>query len=127
MKYYEEAKMGELRLAFEKRAMRWPHVSTKRMFGCPCYEANGRLFAFMVTDGVVLTQLPESDKDELSKRDGVDFFRPGRRVSKWLRIPVKSEGELEETLTFVRKSYLTALHKHLVPFPLHGHLPTPQG
>jgi len=55
MKYYSEEDMKDLRRVFEKEVLSWPEVSTKRMFGCPCYQADKRLFAFLVTDGLVIT------------------------------------------------------------------------
>jgi len=57
MKYYEEAQMKDVRSTLEEAILAWPHVSTKKMFGCPSYSVKGRLFAFLVTKGVVLTRL----------------------------------------------------------------------
>ena len=55
IKYYSEEETKELRLAIEKEVLNWAHVSTKKMFGCPCYQAKGKLFVFLVTNGIVIT------------------------------------------------------------------------
>ena len=54
MKWYSEEETKELREAFEKEILKWPQVDFKKMFGCPCYLANGKMFAGMVTKGIVL-------------------------------------------------------------------------
>jgi len=66
MKYYDENKSGDLRRALEKEIMDWPNVSTKKMFGCPSYIVNGKLFALLVTNGVVITKLNEQEKNDLN-------------------------------------------------------------
>ena len=54
--------MKDLRLVFEEKVLKWEQIDTKKMFGCPCYQDNGKLFAFVVTEGIVLTQLGEENK-----------------------------------------------------------------
>ena len=80
MQYYSEEKMQNLRLRLEKEILNWPNVTTKKMYGCPCYKNNEKLFAFLVTDGVVLTKVSQQDKIELSKRS------EERRVGKECRL-----------------------------------------
>ena len=110
MKYYSEEDTRDLRLALETEILGWSDVTTKKMFGCPCYQAEGRLFAFMVTKGLVLTQLKQADTEKLSSLYETSFFKSGKRiVKKWLRIPLKDRGDIEELMTFVRKSYEEAL------------------
>jgi hypothetical protein len=55
MKYYDEDVSGNLRLRLENEVMDWPHVSTKKMFGCPCYMVKKNIFVFLVTNGIVIT------------------------------------------------------------------------
>ena len=43
---YSEYARAYLRRAFEGHVLEWPQVTTKKMFGCPCYQAKGKLFAF---------------------------------------------------------------------------------
>jgi hypothetical protein len=67
MQYYNEEKMQNLRLRIEEEILKWPNVTTKKMYGCPCYKNKEKLFAFLVTDGVVLTKMSEHDRIKLSK------------------------------------------------------------
>ena len=57
MKYYNEEKMKNFRLIIEKEILSWPNVTAKKMYGCPCYKYKEKLFAFIVTDGIVLTKV----------------------------------------------------------------------
>ncbi len=45
----------------------WTHVSTKKMLGCPCYQADGKLFMFLVAKGIVITQLTPVDGERTCK------------------------------------------------------------
>ena len=104
--------MRGIRLALETEILGWPDVTTKKMFGCPCYQAAGKLFAFIVTKGLVLTQLKQADRQKLSSLHNTSFFKAGKRiVKKWLKIPLKDKGDLNELMPFVRKSYEEALLK----------------
>jgi len=107
MKYYSEEKMEPIRLAFEKRVLKWPKVSTKKMFGCPCYQVNKKLFAFLVDQGVVITQLDQLEREALSSKFGAAPFKAGKKVvQNWLRIPLKDKQDLSRILRFVKKSYM---------------------
>lgn len=79
MKYYSEAETKDLRFALEKEILSWPQVSTKKMFGCPCYKVRGSLFAFLVTKGIVITHLEQIDREELSGKYKTSFFKLGRK------------------------------------------------
>ena len=112
MKYYSEEDTKDLRLAFEDKVLRWPQVSTKKMFGCPCYRANGKLFAFLVTKGVVITQLTQSEREALSRQHQTTFFQAGKKIVKnWVRVQVKNKRDLDKIMFFVRKSYESAFRK----------------
>jgi predicted DNA-binding protein (MmcQ/YjbR family) len=112
MKYYSEEDTKDLRLAFEDKVLQWPQVSSKKMFGCPCYQANGKLFAFFVTKGVVITQLTQSEREELSRQQQTTFFQAGKKIVKnWVRVPVKNKRDLGQIMPFVRKSYESAFLK----------------
>ena len=67
MKWYIEEETKELRQALEKEILKWPQVDYKKMFGCPCYLANGKMFAGLVTKGLIITKLNETEKEELQK------------------------------------------------------------
>jgi hypothetical protein len=112
MKYYSEQETKELRLALEAEVLNWPHVSTKKMFGCPCYQAKGKLFAFLVTNGVVITQLQQADRDEMSRQHQTAFFQAGKKtVKNWIRLSIKNKKDSDSVMPFVKKSYEEALLK----------------
>ncbi len=112
MKYYSEEDMKNLRLAFEEKVLRWPQVSTKKMFGCPCYKANGKLFAFLVTEGIVIIQLEQADKETLSREHKTTFFQAGKKiVQDCVSVSIKNKEDLDRILPFVRKSYESAFQK----------------
>jgi len=109
MRYYSEADAKDLRKAFEGRVLRWAEVSTKKMFGCPCYQARGKLFAFLVTNGIVITQLAGTDREALSKRYPTSAFRAGKKtVPRWVRLSLKKSRDMDGLIPFVRKSYEAA-------------------
>ncbi len=109
MKYYTEEDTRDLRLALEKRVLNWPMVTTKKMFGCPCYQVISKLFVFLVTKGVVITQLDEADIVELSQKYNVTFFQAGKKiVKKWVKLSIEA-NDLDKIMPHIRKSYETAL------------------
>jgi hypothetical protein len=106
MQYYNEEKMHNLRLRIEKEVLSWPDVTTRKMYGCPCYKNKEKLFAFLVTDGVVLTKLSEKDKVKLSKEFTVTPFRAGKRtMNKWPQISVDATSDVENIIPFIKSSY----------------------
>ena len=112
MKYYSEKETKDLRLALEREILGWNQVSTKKMFGCPCYQVKGKLFVFLVTKGIVITQLQTADRIELSNQQQTTFFQAGKKTIKnWLKLPIENREELDKLIPFVRKSYQEALQK----------------
>jgi len=112
MKYYSEEDMKDLRLGFDEKVLQWQQVSTKKMFGCPCYKANGKLFAFLVTNGIVITKLAQADRETISSQRQPTAFQAGKKiVQKWVRIPVKNKRDMGQIMLFVRKSYESALQE----------------
>ena len=106
MKYYNEEKMQNIRLKIEKEILDWPYVTTKKMFGCPCYKYKNKLFAFLVTDGVVLTKASEQDKMKLSKEVPIKPFQTATKTMKnWPQIPVSGASDFTKIVTFIKNSY----------------------
>jgi predicted DNA-binding protein (MmcQ/YjbR family) len=106
MQYYNEEKMKNFRLEIEKEVLNWPDVTTKKMYGCPCYKYKDKLFAFLVTDGVVLTKSSEQDKNILSKKFKIKPFQAATRTMKgWPQIPVDETSDLEKIIPFIKNSY----------------------
>ncbi len=112
MPYYVEDDARALRQAFEKEVLLWPDVITRRMFGCPAYVADGRLFAFLVTDGVVITQLRHKDIETLAQDNQTEPFKAGERVIKrWTKVFIADPAAIGRIMSFVRKSYQTAMER----------------
>ena len=112
MKYYSEEDTRDLRLALEEEVLSWSQINTKKMFGCPCYQVKGKLFVFLVTKGIVITQLAQADREELSRQYETTFFQAGEKiVQNWVRLSIKTKEELDRIMPFVRKSYKEALRK----------------
>ena len=106
MQYYNEEKMENFRLRIEKEILNWPDVTTKKMYGCPCYKYKDKLFAFLVTDGVVLTKSSEQDKIKLSKEFTIKHFQASTRTMKgWPQIPVDETSDLDKIILFIKNSY----------------------
>lgn len=104
--------MRDLRAAFEDIVLRFPLVSTKFMFGSPCYMAADSLFAFLVGDGVVLTCLDEVKRSELIARfDARPFVSGGKTMSKWILVGVSGEADFDAMVEYVQASYEAALIK----------------
>jgi len=109
-KYYTEQSMQALRTAFESAVMSWPQVRAKKMFGCPCYQAGGKLFAFLVNGGLVLTHLPASDRGLLEEKFTPAVFQANQKaVPGWPQAPFVNKGDLTALLPFIRASYQSAL------------------
>jgi len=109
MKYYTEEDTKDLRLALEKQVFNWPNVTTKKMFGCPCYQVNEKLFVFLVTKGIVITSLNEVEIEELTQKYITAFFQAGNKiVKKWVKLSIEP-NDLGNILPYVRKSYESAL------------------
>ena len=110
MKYYSEDETKEIRLALEAEILKWHKVDFKKMFGCPCYMANGRLFVFLVAKGIVITRLGEADIAELSKSHKTTSFHAGNKDMKnWRQISLGKTKELYSLMPFVKRSYDEAL------------------
>ena len=105
LKWYIEEDTKELREAFEKEILQWPRVDYKKIFGCPCYLANGKMFAGLVTKGLIITKLNDSEKDELRKLKEVKPFVAGEKIIRsWVHIELEP-NELIDIIPFVKKSY----------------------
>ena len=110
MKYYSEDEMKEIRVVLENEVLNWPGVTTKKMFGCPCYKANNKLFGFVVTNGIVLTKLSDTEQVEVRKEFKSEPFQAGKRtVNGWPRIQINNRNEPEKILPSIKKSYENAV------------------
>ena len=106
MKYYNEEKMQNIRLKIEKEILGWPNVTKKKMYGCPCYKYKNKLFAFLVTDGLVLTKASQQDKINLSKEFSIKPFQAATRTMKgWPQIPVDQASDITKIIPYLKNSY----------------------
>ena len=105
LKWYNEEETKELREAFENAILSWPNVEFRKMFGCPCYLANGKMFAGMVTNGIIITKLTSLEKEELKKLKKIKPFVAGDKIIKtWVNVDLDPK-DLKELMPFVKKSY----------------------
>jgi predicted DNA-binding protein (MmcQ/YjbR family) len=106
MKYYDEQTMTEIRTYFEDRILQWSEVSTRKMFGCPCYKHQEKLFSFLVTNGIVLIKTTKEDNMLLKEEYGSFPFQAQQRTMKsWITVPVSTSNDVEQIMPLVRKSY----------------------
>jgi hypothetical protein len=111
MKFYDEDKSGKLRLQLEKEIMDWSDISTKKMFGCPCYMVNRKIFVFLVTSGVVIIRLSEEEKKELQQITPTEYFHTDTRtIKKWTKVPIDSEDDLNQLFPFIKMSYTSVMN-----------------
>jgi hypothetical protein len=105
MKSYSEKEMKDLRCIFEKTVLSWSHVTQKKTFGCPSYQADGKTFAILVTKGVLITKIDQAVKDTLpdQHQDGATHTSK-RNIEHWVRIPINDEAEMEKIMPIVKKS-----------------------
>ena len=109
MKWYVEEETKELREAFEKEILKWPQVDYKKMFGCPCYLANGKMFAGLVTKGIIITKLNDLEKEELKKlREIRPFVASDKIIKSWVHVDLEPK-DLKEIMPYVKKSYDRAI------------------
>ena len=109
LKWYNEEETKELREAFENEILSWPHVEFKKMFGCPCYLADGKMFAGMVTNGIIITKLSSLEKEELKIIKKIKPFVAGDKIIKsWVNVDLEPK-DLKELMPFVKMSYDRAI------------------
>lgn len=112
MKYFNEEQMAVLRNNFESKIDGWQDVRQKKMFGFLSYLAGGKMFAFLVNDGLVITNLNQEEREAIAERYPSESFQAGgRRVGHWLKINLASQADMQDLLPAVRVSYHAALEK----------------
>lgn len=108
MKYYIEEETRPLKEAFDEKILQWPDVTTRKMMGCPSYMAKGKMFALVVTRGLVLPKLDEQEKENLTDVHEWEPFKAHRTVKKWAHLKTDPE-DIEKLLPFIKASYRNAL------------------
>jgi hypothetical protein len=111
MKLFDDRAGRELRRSFDELVSTWHGVESKLMLGCPSYTVEGRLFAVLVTDAVVLTRVPDEHRERMSRAFEVKPFETDTRtVDKCVRVSDDDE-QLERLLPYIETSYQTALEQ----------------
>ena len=105
VKYFDETKMAETQIAFDKEVLRWKGVSSKPMMGCQCYFFNRKFIGFLVTDGIVLMKLSERDREEIKRKFGGKPFEMAGQTGRLWVTPLKTAKDLGPIMPFVRKAY----------------------
>lgn len=110
MAYFDKNAGAPLKTAFEDLVADWQGVTAETTFGCPSYRADGTLFAVLVTDAVVLTRLPDDERERLHERFEVGPFQAGERtVEAWVQVELADVQALAALEPSVRASYEAAL------------------
>lgn len=110
MRYYVEDQAWRLREVFEAIVLPWAGVTTRAMFGCPAYLVNDRLFAFLVTEGVVITQVRKHDREALAANFDIAPFQAGERtIERWILVKLPHPEAFPRLVPYVKKSYATML------------------
>lgn len=96
----------------EEHLLHWPGVSKRKIFGHDGYYVEGRLFAFIGDDGIVLKP-PTEEKATVRALDGAAGWSPdpgaNRDKANWIEVPCRDEETVEQLLphlahamTFIR-------------------------
>lgn len=84
----------------------WPDVRAKQVFGHRGYVRGRRMFAFLTDDGVGVKVPSFDDAAALFATDGVQpFMYAGMEMRGWAVLPVRSQVEVSEALSWVQRSY----------------------
>jgi hypothetical protein len=106
MDRYADESMHAIRVSLERELFRWPGVTKRPIFGLPGYIVNGKVFALLVTGGIILTKLPEIERERVSGRfPTVPVTGHGGVIAAWVQIVLPETGDLPTILPFVKKSY----------------------
>ena len=89
----------------DARALAWPGVTKRRMFGCDAYLVGGRMFAFQGDMGLVV-KVPPAERDRLLARpDAAPFLvRPGVAFGEWVQWSPRPDEE-DQAATVLRSAF----------------------
>ena len=113
MPYYSESESQQLREKFEEIVLPWPDVTRKKMFGSPTYSTRGTIFAMLVNEGIILSQLDDEKKTALLSDPDAEYFAAhGRVIKKWVLIRIRDVAAIEQFIPFIEESYIAAAKGH---------------
>lgn len=95
----------------DARALAWPGVSKRRMFGCDAYLVGGRMFAFHGDMGLVVKVPPVERERLLARPDAAPFLmRPGVPFGEWVQWhPRRDEEDLAAAMLQSAFDYVSRL------------------
>ena len=110
MKFFDETQGEWFRQALEKEVLKWPGVTAKPMMGCLCYFYKNSFFAFLVTDGIVITKLGKVERPALSPLGEKGQPQLGGKAlpKTWVKVRLSKAGDVKSVMPFVRSSYVNA-------------------
>lgn len=109
METFDEGRAEALKLAVEEVVLDWQAVTTPWMFGYPAYKARETIFAMVVNDGLVLTRLPDVERERLAESYEIGPFEAGgQTIDSWVHVRVGAD-DLDDLVSFVRASHEAAL------------------
>ena len=96
----------EIQSELDANLLRWPNVSTRKMFGAMVYLIGGRMFAF-IYDTRVIVKLRQEEKGEAGEQYGARPFIHGRtgRFGDWMEFPLDGVYAVEGVLPWIRRSF----------------------
>jgi TfoX/Sxy family transcriptional regulator of competence genes len=101
--------LKELRERFEEIVLALPDVTKKMMFGSPSYSRGKKLFAMLVTWGIILAGLDGDTREALLKGPSAGYFvGHGRVIKKWIHIRIRDISEIDRYIPFIEASYNSA-------------------
>ena len=88
----------------------WPGVHARPVFGQRAYVRGRKMFAFLADAGVSVKAGSPQEAEKLCERDGVAPFvyGEGMEMKGWPVLPLRSDEELDEALSVVRRAYEAA-------------------
>lgn len=109
METFDAEAGAALKSTVESIVREWQGVTVHTLFGHPSYEAGGTIFALLRTDGVVLTRLPDAERERLGARyEAGPFEAGGQTIDSWVHVPVGAD-DVDGLLPFLRASHAAAL------------------
>ncbi|HEY8293420.1 MAG TPA: TfoX/Sxy family protein, partial [Thermomicrobiales bacterium] len=88
----------------EEHLLHWPGVTKRKIFGHDGYFIEGRLFAFIGDDGIVLKP-PADEKAAVRAFDGAGGWSPDpgadRTKANWIEVPCADEDAVERLLPYL--------------------------
>ena len=79
-------------------------VDFNKMFGCPCYIANEKMFTGMVTKRIIITELTSLERDELNKLRATKPFVAGEKIFRSFVSVELDPKNIKEIMPYVKKA-----------------------